>query len=65
MLAMELEDTGTRSFFIGIPTTNIEMQSTIREAGLNSVGKILQSELVSPDVSASVKAWLRSQIPEN
>lgn len=58
MFAMELEDTGTQSFFIGIPPTDTEMQSTIRKTGLNPISKIPQSELVSPDVSASTKAWL-------
>ncbi len=60
MFALELADDGIKSFFIGIPPTDTEMQAKIRKAGLNPISKIPQSELVDPKVPASVMAWLCS-----
>jgi NAD(P)-dependent dehydrogenase (short-subunit alcohol dehydrogenase family) len=60
MFAMELEGTGVRHTFIGIPPTDTDMQGAIRQAGLNPISKIAQSELVNPAVPASVMAWLCS-----
>jgi NAD(P)-dependent dehydrogenase (short-subunit alcohol dehydrogenase family) len=58
MCALELADRGVQSFFIGIPPTDTEMQGEIRDAGLNPISKIAQSDLVDPIVPASVMAWL-------
>lgn len=60
MFALELEGTGVQSFFIGIPPTDTEMQSKIRKSGLNPISQIPQTDLVKPDVPASVMAWLCS-----
>ena len=60
MFAMELEGDGVRAVFIGIPPTDTDMQGSIREAGLNPISKIAQSDLVDPKVPASVMAWLCS-----
>ena len=60
MFAMELEGSGVRSVFIGIPPTDTDMQGSIRQAGLNPISKIAQSDLVDPKVPASVVAWLCS-----
>ncbi len=61
MFAMELEGTGVRHTFIGIPPTDTAMQGSIRQAGLNPISKIAQSDLVDPQVPASVMAWLCSE----
>ncbi|MEQ8658990.1 MAG: SDR family oxidoreductase [Hyphomicrobiales bacterium] len=61
MFAMELESDGVRSVFIGIPPTDTDMQGSIRQAGLNPISKIAQSDLVDPRVPASVMAWLCSE----
>lgn len=61
MFAMELEPVGLRSVFIGIPPTDTDMQGSIRQAGLNPISKIAQSDLVDPKVPASVMAWLCSE----
>jgi NAD(P)-dependent dehydrogenase (short-subunit alcohol dehydrogenase family) len=58
MFAKDLEGSGVQFFFIGIPPTDTEMQAEIRAAGLNPISKIKKSELVHPDVPASVMAWL-------
>lgn len=60
MFAMELEREHVRSVFIGIPPTDTEMQGSIRQAGLNPISKIAQTDLVDPRVPASVMAWLCS-----
>lgn len=61
MFAMELDNDGVRSVFIGIPPTDTDMQGSIRQAGLNPISKIAQSDLVDPQVPASVMAWLCSE----
>lgn len=61
MFAMELESENVRSVFIGIPPTDTDMQGSIRQAGLNPISKIAQSDLVDPLVPASVMAWLCSE----
>lgn len=61
MFAMELDGTGVRHTFIGIPPTDTDMQGAIRQAGLNPISKIAQSDLVDPAVPASVMAWLCSE----
>ena len=60
MMALELGPDGIQSFFIGIPPTDTMMQGEIRQAGLNPVSKIAQTDLVHPAVPASVMAWLCS-----
>ena len=60
MFDMELADTGIQHFFIGIPPTDTDMQAKIRISGLNPVSQIPQSDLVKPEVTASVMAWLCS-----
>lgn len=60
MFAMELESENVRSVFIGIPPTDTDMQGSIRQAGLNPISKIAQTDLVDPSVPASVMAWLCS-----
>lgn len=60
MFAMELDGTGVRHTFIGIPPTDTDMQGAIRQAGLNPISKIAQGDLVDPAVPASVMAWLCS-----
>lgn len=60
MFDMELANTGIQHFFIGIPPTDTDMQAKIRVAGLNPISKIAQQDLVKPDVSASVMAYLCS-----
>lgn len=61
MFAMELEGIGVRHTFIGIPPTDTDMQGAIRQAGLNPISKIAQSDLVDPKVPASIMAWLCSE----
>jgi len=58
MCALEFAPDGVQSFFIGIPPTDTPMQGMIREAGLNPISEIPQSDLVPPQVAASVMAWL-------
>ena len=60
MFEKELSGDGIKSFFIGIPPTDTEMQAKIRKAGLNPISKIPQADLVDPRVPASVMAWLCS-----
>ncbi len=60
MFALELKESGVKSFFIGIPPTDTDMQARIRAAGLNPISRIPQKDLVHPDVPASVMAWLCS-----
>jgi len=58
MLDLELAGEGIKSFFLGIPPTDTAMQGAIRQAGINPVSKIAQSDLVPVRVPASVMAWL-------
>jgi NAD(P)-dependent dehydrogenase (short-subunit alcohol dehydrogenase family) len=58
MFAKDLEGGDVQFFFIGIPPTDTGMQAEIRTAGLNPISKIAQTDLVHPDVPASVMAWL-------
>ena len=58
MCALELANSGVQFFFLGIPPTDTDMQGEIREAGLNPISRIPQSDLVAPEVTASVMAWL-------
>lgn len=58
MFDLELAGDGIKSFFVGIPPTDTSMQAAIRQAGLNPVSKIAQSDLVPVRVPASVMAWL-------
>lgn len=60
MFARDLEGSGVRFVFLGIPPTDTQMQAEIREAGLNPISQIPQGDLVHPDVPASVMAWLCS-----
>ncbi len=60
MFAIELKDSGIRFFFLGIPPTDTAMQAEIRQAGLNPISRIAQSDLVAPQVAASAMAWLCS-----
>lgn len=58
MFAKDLEGNDVQFFCIGIPPTDTEMQAEIRTAGLNPISKIAKTDLVHPDVPASVMAWL-------
>lgn len=58
MFAKDMEASGVRFFFLGIPPTDTEMQAEIRTAGLNPISKIAKDDLVRPEVPASVMAWL-------
>lgn len=58
MCALELAGRGVQFFFLGIPPTDTDMQGEIREAGLNPISRIPQADLVAPEVTASVMAWL-------
>lgn len=60
MFDLELSPDGIKTFFLGIPPTDTAMQGAIRQAGLNPISKIAQSDLVPVDVPASVMAWLCS-----
>ena len=58
MCALELADSGVQFFFLGIPPTDTDMQGEIRAAGLNPISQIARTDLVAPDVTASIMAWL-------
>ena len=58
MFATELQDSGVRFFFLGIPPTDTDMQADIRQSGLNPISQIAKEDLVSPQVPASAIAWL-------
>lgn len=60
MMDLELKNEGIRSFFIGIPPTDTDMQRLIRESGLNPVSQIARQDLVKAEVPASVMAYLCS-----
>lgn len=60
MLALELTETGIRSYFLGIPPTDTAMQAEIRAAGLNPISRIPQDKLVPTSVPASVMAYMCS-----
>lgn len=58
MMDKELTALGLRSFFVGIPPTDTDMQGVIRVSGLNPISQIPKEKLVSPAVTASCIAWL-------
>lgn len=58
MFAKDLEGSGIRFFFCGIPPTDTDMQAEIRTSGLNPISQIAREDLVKPEVPASVMAWL-------
>lgn len=58
MMDKELTPSGIRSFFVGIPPTDTDMQGVIRVSGLNPISQIPQEKLVAPAVPASCIAWL-------
>jgi len=58
MMDKELTALGLRSFFIGIPPTDTDMQGVIRVSGLNPISQIPKEKLVSPEVTASCIGWL-------
>ncbi|MCC7321623.1 MAG: SDR family oxidoreductase [Rubellimicrobium sp.] len=58
MMDKELAPRGLRAVFCGIPPTDTMMQGEIRTAGLNPISRIAQTDLVHPDVPASVLAWI-------
>ena len=58
MMDKELSALGLRSFFVGIPPTDTDMQGVIRVAGLNPISQIPKEKLVAPAVPASCIAWL-------
>ena len=60
MMAKEFEPEGPRAFFLGIPPTDTDMQAEIRASRLNPISQIPRRDLVPPEVSASVMAWLCS-----
>lgn len=47
-----------KTFTLGIPPTDTEMQGVIRHSQLNPVSQIPQGNLVSPAIPASVMVWL-------
>lgn len=49
---------GVKSFTLGIPPTNTDMQGAIRSSGLNPVSQIPKGDLVDPAIPASVMVWL-------
>jgi NAD(P)-dependent dehydrogenase (short-subunit alcohol dehydrogenase family) len=58
MMDKELTPLGLRSFFVGIPPTDTDMQGTIRASGLNPISQIPKQSLVPAEVPASCLAWL-------
>lgn len=58
MFAKDLEESGVRFFYLGIPPTDTGMQAKIRTSGLNPISRIAKDDLVRPEVPASVMAWL-------
>lgn len=58
MMDKELTPLGVRSFFVGIPPTDTNMQGAIRLSGLNPVSQIPKDNLLRPAVPASCIAWL-------
>ena len=58
MMDKELAAQGVRSFFLGIPPTNTDMQGVIRVSGLNPISQIPKDSLVPTAVPASCMAWL-------
>jgi NAD(P)-dependent dehydrogenase (short-subunit alcohol dehydrogenase family) len=54
----ELTALGLRSFFVGIPPTDTDMQGLIRVSGLNPISQIPKEKLVAPAVTATCIAWL-------
>jgi NAD(P)-dependent dehydrogenase (short-subunit alcohol dehydrogenase family) len=58
MMDKELTPQGLRSFFVGIPPTDTDMQGTIRVSGLNPISQIPKDSLVPTAVPASCLAWL-------
>lgn len=58
MMDKELSPLGIRSFFVGIPPTDTDMQGVIRVSGLNPISQIPQEKLVATAVPASCIAWL-------
>ncbi len=58
MCALELAGSGVQFFFLGIPPTDTDMQGEIRTAGLNPISRIARADLVAPEVTASIMAWL-------
>lgn len=58
MMDKELTPQGLRSFFVGIPPTDTDMQSVIRVSGLNPISQIPKEKLVPTAVPASCIAWL-------
>lgn len=58
MMDKELGPQGVRSFFVGIPPTDTDMQGVIRVSGLNPISQIPKESLVRTAVPASCIAWL-------
>lgn len=58
MMDKELTPLGLRSFFVGIPPTDTDMQGVIRTSGLNPISQIPKEKLVSTAVTASCIGWL-------
>jgi NAD(P)-dependent dehydrogenase (short-subunit alcohol dehydrogenase family) len=64
MMDKELTPLGLRSFFLGIPPTDTDMQGTIRVSGLNPISQIPKDSLVPTAVPASCMAWLCARYAE-
>ncbi|MEO9299761.1 SDR family oxidoreductase [Devosia alba] len=58
VIDLENSGQGIKSFTLGIPPTNTEMQGVIRSSGLNPVSQIPKENLVAPAIPASVMVWL-------
>jgi NAD(P)-dependent dehydrogenase (short-subunit alcohol dehydrogenase family) len=58
VIDLENSGRGVKSFILGIPPTNTDMQGVIRSSGINPVSQIPQGDLVGPAIPASVMVWL-------
>jgi NAD(P)-dependent dehydrogenase (short-subunit alcohol dehydrogenase family) len=57
-IAHEYGEQGLRVFSFGVAPTDTEMQTLIRNSGINPVSQIPQDRLMKPDRVAAVLAWL-------
>ena len=55
---LENKDRGIKTFTLGIPPTDTDMQGAIRISQLNAVSQIPRGNLVAPAIPASVMVWL-------
>jgi NAD(P)-dependent dehydrogenase (short-subunit alcohol dehydrogenase family) len=60
VIDLEIASFGIKTFFLGIPPTDTEMQAKIRSSGLNKISEIPPSALNAVEVPASIITWLCS-----